>query len=253
VSYRFALRPAWLLSHAFAAVSIVAFVGLGLWQLDRHDQRAARNAAVEARAGLPAVPVADALAEAGDPDDLRFRHLTATGRYGDGVLLVDNRSLEGLPGAWVLAPLELADGSVVVVNRGFQFRDAGVVEPPPATSGTVRLEGTVATWEAACGTRRDEAGVPVGAACLDHAAAEEAFGTEVLPIVVQRQQAEPAEADVLRPVPPPELGAGPHRAYAAQWFAFATMAGVTYVLILRRRAGSAGGPVTDVTSASRRP
>ena len=28
----------------------MAFVGLGLWQLDRHDQRAQRNATIEARA-----------------------------------------------------------------------------------------------------------------------------------------------------------------------------------------------------------
>ena len=77
--YRFALRPLWILSHLFAVAVVVAFVALGFWQLDRHDQRADRNATVEARADLPAVPVADALAEVDDPDDLRFRAVTAGG------------------------------------------------------------------------------------------------------------------------------------------------------------------------------
>jgi len=252
MSYRFARRPAWIASHAFAVASVIALASLGLWQLDRHDQRAARNAAVVARADLPPVDVADALAEVDDPDDLRFRTLRATGTYGDEVLLVDNRSLDGLPGAWVLAPLRLDDGTVLVVNRGFGFVDAGELDPPPNPEGVVALEGTVATWEGGCGVRRDGDG-PVGSACLDRAAAEEAFGAEVLPLVVQRQVADPAEADVLEPVPAPELGDGPHRSYAVQWFAFASMAAITYVLILRRRAGSEEPAVTDVTSDSRRP
>ena len=246
--YRFALRPLWVLSHVFAVAVIVTFVALGVWQLDRHDQRAARNATVEARADLPVVPVAEALAEAGDPSELRFRRLSATGTYADPVLLVDNRSLGGLPGAWILAPLELDDGTVLAVNRGFRFAVDGRVEAPPAPDGEVRVEGTVAEWEwGGCGVRRDDADRPVGTACLNHDAATEAFGAEVLPLVVQRQVSEPAEADVLEPVPAPELDAGPHRSYAFQWFAFAVIVAVVYPLILRRTAGGGEAPaVTDV-------
>lgn len=243
MSYRFALRPLWLLSHLFAAASVVALVSLGLWQLDRHDQRAARNATVEARAELPVSSVQDALAEVAEPDDLRFRRLVAEGTYGDGVLLVDNRSLGGLPGAWVLAPLELADGSVLTVNRGFRFAAGGRVEAPPAADGPVRIEGTVATWEGGgCGVRRDDEGRPLGTACLRRDAAAEAFGTDVLPVVVQRRVSDPAEPDVLEPVPAPELDAGPHRSYAFQWFTFAAIAAVTYLLILRRNARTQPAP-----------
>lgn len=253
MSYRFARRPLWLLSHAFVLFCVVGFVGLGLWQLQRHDQRAERNATVGARADLPTVPAAQALDEVADADELRFRTLAAEGTYGDEVLIVDNRSLGGLPGAWVLAPLELDDGSTVVVNRGFQFNDEGAVSPPPPPDGEVRLEGTVATWQGECGVRRTDDGRPAGTACLNQEAAEEAFGTEVAPIVLQRQVAEPAEADVLEPVPAPELDAGPHRSYAVQWFTFAALAAVVYALILRRQARTTADDVTDVTSVSRRP
>jgi surfeit locus 1 family protein len=252
VSYRFARRPLWVLSHLFAAFVVVSFVGLGLWQLDRHDQRAARNATVEARADLPALPVVEALDEVDDPADLRFRTVTAEGTLGDEVLVVDNRSLGGLPGAWVLAPLRLEDGSTLVVNRGFQFNDGGGVDPPPAPEGTVRLEGTVATWQGDCGVRRTDAGEPAGSACLNRAAAAEAFGADVLPVVVQRQVADPAEADVLEPVPAPELEAGPHRSYAVQWFTFAALAAVVYALILRRQARVGDAEVAPEVPASGR-
>lgn len=242
--YRFALRPLWILSHLLAVAAIVSFVALGSWQLDRHDQRADRNATVEARADLPAAPVTDAVAEVGEPDDLRFRVVTAEGTFDDAVLLVDNRSKDGLPGAWVLSPLRLDDGTVLVVNRGFQFPEGGEVDPPDVPSGTVTLEGTVATWDDHdCGVRRDDAGTPIGTACLLRSAAEEAFGSDVAPIVVQRQVSDPPAPDVLAPIPLPELDAGPHRSYAFQWFTFAVIVGVVYPLILRRVAR--GSTVVD--------
>lgn len=239
--YRFALRPLWILSHLFAVACVVAFVGLGLWQLDRHDQRAERNATIEARAELAAVPVADALAETDDADALRFRAVSAAGTYGEGDLLVDNRSKDGLPGAWILTPLTLDDGTILVVNRGFQFTDGGRVDPEPAPTGSVAIEGTVTTWEGeSCGVRTDDAGEPVGMACLRRSAAEEAFGGDVLPVVVQRQASDPPATDALAPVPVPVLDAGPHRSYAVQWFIFAALTAVVYVLILRRVAHRVG-------------
>ena len=41
---------------------------------------------------------------------------------------------------------------------------------------------------------------------------------------------------LLRPLPPPELDAGPHLGYAVQWFSFALVAIVGYTLVLRHQA-----------------
>lgn len=41
---------------------------------------------------------------------------------------------------------------------------------------------------------------------------------------------------LLRPLPPPELGAGPHLGYTVQWFSFAAVAIVGYTLVLRHQA-----------------
>lgn len=242
--YRFALRPLWILSHLFAVAVVVAFVLLGLWQLDRHDQRAGRNATVQARSDLAPVPVADALAGAEEADELRFRTVTASGTFGDRDLLVDNRSKDGLPGAWVLTPLRLADGTTLVVNRGFQFNDGGSVTPVAAPTGTVEIEGTVTTWEGdGCGVRNGPDGVPAGMACLRRPTAEDAFDADVLPVVVQAQRSTPPAPDLLVPVPLPELDDGPHRSYAVQWFIFAAIIAIVYPLILRRVARGVGEQV----------
>lgn len=248
--YRFALRPLWILSHLFAVAVVAVFVLLGFWQLDRHDERAARNATVASRSELPAMPVGDALAEVDDPGDLRFRTVTAAGTYGDRELLVDNRSKDGLPGSWVLTPLVQDDGTTLVVNRGFQFNDDGTVEPAPAPTGRVEVEGTVTTWEGDdCGVRTDEDGAPVGMACLRRSAAEQAFGDEVAPVVLQAQVSDPPAADALNPVPLPELDDGPHRSYAVQWFIFAAIVAVVYPLILRRVARGVGERADDPDAA----
>lgn len=247
--YRFALRPAWLLSHLFALGLVATFVALGFWQLSRHDERADRNATVEARSELPPAPVGTLVAGADDPEELRYRHATAEGRYVEGAdVLIDNRSHEGLPGAWVVTPMRLADGTVLAVSRGFQGFDDGRIDPPPPPGGTVVVEGTVLPWDDRdCGVREDDAGVPVGAACLKRSAVEEAVGETVAPVVVQRRSSNPPDADVLVPVPPPELDAGPHRSYAVQWFIFATIGAVGYPLILRRVARDrARGSALDI-------
>ena len=41
-------------------------------------------------------------------------------------------------------------------------------------------------------------------------------------------------ADIPIPIPDPDLSEGPHRSYAFQWFTFATIGIVGYVILLRR-------------------
>lgn len=234
--YRFALRPRWLLSHVLALSLIVVFVALGFWQLRRHDDRAGRNETVEARSQLPVEPIDELLDDDVPVEQLRYRAATATGRFVPGTdLLVDNRSNDGLPGAWVITPLELDDGSVLAVNRGFQPFAEGEVVPPPPPDGRVAVAGTVQPFvERGCPRRTDASGRVVGTACLREDAVEASFGTDVLPVVVQRVTSDPPAEPPLIDVPQPALDEGPHRSYAVQWFVFATIGLIGYPLILRR-------------------
>jgi cytochrome oxidase assembly protein ShyY1 len=226
--YRFARRPAWLAGHLLAGGMVVLMVTLGFWQLDRLDQRRDQNALVEARSSLAPIPVGAEI-DPGDgegaADDLRFRAVEATGTYTDAGVAV-RATQGGGSGGRVFTVLDLGDGEAVLVLRGFVAPSPdGTLQPPDPPAGEVTVEGVaVPRHRLELVTRR----------ALDDLldARPELDGT-VLPVVVQ---ASAADDDALAPVPPPDLGDGPHLSYAVQWFLFSTVVAVGYPLLLRRRA-----------------
>lgn len=232
--YRFARRPLWIVSHLFVVFLVVMCVSLGFWQLRRHDQRADNNDAVRERSDQP-VQDLDALLEAADdPGSIRYRPVVVTGTYlDDADLLVDNRSFDGLPGAWVVTPLRTDEGQVVAVSRGFLGFDDGELRPPPRPTGTVTVTGTALPFDDGCGIRTDDDGRPVGSACVNQDALQTVAGTTIADVAVQ-QVTSSAGDEGLPPVPLPELDAGPHRSYAVQWFIFGTIGAVGYPLVLRK-------------------
>lgn len=242
----FLLRPRWLISHLLVVVLVVVMINLGFWQLDRLDQRRARNEVIEDRQTEPAAAVEDLLTpgDAGsEVDAVRFRTVTATGVYDEeATVVVRNRSQDGAPGMWIVTPLELGPGSSagdgdgdegsdgepqrVAVLRGFlQLGVEGEPEIPPAPAGEVTVTGVVMS--------PDKEGLG-GTAAQD---LEPLLAREgVLPGLIRAESSQPPEPEDtgLRLVPPPELGEGPHFSYAMQWFIFSTIAVVGYPLVLRR-------------------
>ena len=65
--YRFLLTPRWLGALALAVAAAVAMVFLGVWQLNRYEQRAATNDRIDAAASAVAVPLSGVLAAPADP------------------------------------------------------------------------------------------------------------------------------------------------------------------------------------------
>ena len=122
-SYRFAFRPAWILSHLFVLALVVLMVNLGFWQLRRLDERKAFNATVRDNATAAPTPLPPDVTPA-DVDALEWRPVTVEGRFRqDADVLVANRVLDGQPGYWIVTLLDPADGSApVAVVRGFVTR-----------------------------------------------------------------------------------------------------------------------------------
>ena len=74
---------------------------------------------------------------------------------------------------------------------------------------------------------------------VDLGALGEQWGTDLAPVWLQlSEQDPPSDNTLVTPVPLPDLGEGSHLSYAFQWFIFATIGAVGYVLILRRHARS---------------
>jgi surfeit locus 1 family protein len=244
-------RPGWILSHLFVLACVVAFVNLGFWQLRRLDERKEYNAAVTANQSKPVAPITEVLpagpdSEAAAIEAAQYRVVTVTGTYDTAdEVLVRNRTLQGLPGFWMLTPLVQADGTAVAVNRGwvpFATTDADGPWPeyaPP--EGTVTVTGmikeTVVQSTGLITGATDQAGVRLSTlARVDLERFQQQVDERIYPVSVDLRIQEPAQGALPQPVPEPVLDDGPHLSYALQWFIFATLTCIVYPLLLRRTA-----------------
>ena len=103
-----------------ALVLFSVFVALGTWQVERRTWKLELIARVQERVHAPAVP-APAVAEWSrvNAANSEYRHVRVSGTFlNESETLVQALTELG-SGYWVLTPLWQADGSVVLVNRGF--------------------------------------------------------------------------------------------------------------------------------------
>ena len=210
---------------AVALAVAIACVRLGLWQLDRLGQRRARNAVVAARLALPPVEAGGRVTA----DSARQRRIVARGVYDFAHERVwPGRSFDGTPGVALVTPLRLADGSAVLVDRGW-------VPAPDAyhVDQAVYREPDTATVEGL--------GVipPRGRGDVDLGRLRDSLPYRVLPFVIQQTGASPSRlgaggGGLPRRWPRPVLDDGPHLSYALQWFSFALIIVVGTTALLRK-------------------
>jgi cytochrome oxidase assembly protein ShyY1 len=235
---RLALRPRWLALALVALLAAAGMVRLGFWQLDRHEERTAFNAAVrEATAAEPVAP--GRLLAPGAPVDRadEWRRVRATGTYDtDAQLLVRNRPYEGRNGYLVVTPLVTDSGTALLVERGWVpagATAATVPDVPAPPEGHVTVTG----WVQASEPPDDDPAAPEGQVTRVHVPTIAAGLPYPLygGFVALTAQQPPGPGSLARPQPP-DLGIGPHLAYAVQWWIFAGIALVGWVLLLRREA-----------------
>jgi surfeit locus 1 family protein len=230
----------------FAIVGVAILAGLGVWQLERKVWKENLIATVNerlARPPEPSPPRADWPRL--DPDKDEYRHVTFSAQFTPGqealVYTAGSAFRPDVHGAgyWVLAPARLADGSTVVIDRGFvPLERKNAAREAPA--GSVQIVG-VLRWPETRGlfTPADEpqnnlwyTRDPVAIAAADKWDAAAPFYVE---------QEAPAPPGGL-PLPGKLVVALPdnHLQYAITWFGLALgLAGVYAVWLfgrLRRRA-----------------
>ena len=134
------LRPR--LGPTLVALPLVAvLVSLGLWQLDRRDEKATLVDRIESR--MMAEPVA-LPASIVDPADWDYRRVVVRGAYShDRALYVTGRTYRGRVGVDVVVPLRLAEpgggSGYILVNRGW----LPIERQRPDTTAITRPEGDV--------------------------------------------------------------------------------------------------------------
>lgn len=223
-----------VLAVAAAVVALVC-VRLGIWQLDRLEQRRAFNAEVRAALASEPMPLDAVLAADADP---AYRRVVASGTWDPASeVILFGRSLGGRPGNHVLTPLELGDGRAVLVDRGWVPAD--VADPPvtgdAAAAGAATVEGILLPSDASgTGERSDGSALPEQVRAIDVAALDPAIPADLVPgVYLLRARQEPAQ-DRPIPAPLPEPTEGPHLGYAIQWFTFAAVALVGGIVLVRR-------------------
>jgi surfeit locus 1 family protein len=228
---RLALTPRWLVAAGLLVVFAVAAVFLGRWQWQRTQSiLAAERAAVSA-----AIPVEEVFTPDRDvvptqlPDEGIGRPVILTGEYLPRTqVYVVNREHDAQPGVWVVTGLQLVDGRVAAVLRGWlpSAEDPGAAVP----TGQVVVTGILQPDET---FYADAASLPGTVASIAHDRLAELWGTTVLPGFTVLAGQEPATDPAPIPVQPTVQTADvpfplQNFAYAFQWWIFAAFAMVVY-------------------------
>ena len=228
-----------------AVLTAAVTARLGVWQLSRAEQKESLQAAVDARRDLPALSADELARSAESALGQHHRAVVLTGRWlGTQTVFLDNRQMNGRPGFFVLTPLLLPDGSAVVVQRGWQPRDAADrarLAWPPTPEGEVRVAGRIAPPAARLYEFEGGASGPIRQN-LDLVAYAREVGRPLRPLSVLQEDLPAASAGdgLLRQWPRPAADVHKHYGYAFQWFALSALVIGLYVwfqLIRPRRRG----------------
>jgi len=131
-----------------ASLLFCGFLALGTWQIHRRNWKLDLIARVEQRVNAPAVsaPGPDQWPEV-SAQTQEYRHVSAAGTLLNGSATpVQALTVLGA-GYWIMTPLRLPDGSIVLVNRGFVAADrwagiapgAGNADMPATITGLLRI------------------------------------------------------------------------------------------------------------------
>ncbi len=212
-------------------VGMAVTARLGIWQLDRAEQKQRLQAAIDQREALPALDEAMLARDATQAEAQEHRRTTVTGTWRPGhTVFLDNRQMNARVGFFVLTPLQLRDGSVVLVQRGWRARDfidRARLAPVPTPAGEVRVSGRLARGPARLYEFDAAASGPIR-----QNLALDAFGRETgLPLrpFLLLQTDVSTDDGLARDWPRPDLGLQKHHGYAFQWFALCALIGGLHV------------------------
>ena len=227
-------------------VVMAVTVRLGFWQRDRAHQKEQLNARIVAFENAPVqrvgvTPIA--------LKDIEFHRVLARGTFmPDRVVYLDNRPYNDQPGFYVVMPLKLDGGGVVLVNRGWLPRslaDRTGIEPYDTPSGEVEIEG-IARANASQAFELGHGGSAAQQKIrqnLDVAAYAAETGLPLQPFVIQ--QLNNTGDKLVRDWPAPTMGVETNYGYMLQWWGMALAALGFGLYAARRAAKNEGKKVGD--------
>jgi surfeit locus 1 family protein len=234
-SLHFRLRLGWgIAAAAFVALTI----SLGNWQTRRAEEKldAARRVDDAMRSAVLSVPSRPAVLA-----EFEQRKVSVHGRFvSASTFFLDNRVLRGAVGYHVVTPMKIEGGDIyVLVNRGWiEAGNRGVLPVVPTQESLQTLDGLAVTpskrfIELAA---ESESGPVRQNLVLERE--QRRLGIRLQPFLIE--EASDAKDGLQRAWARPDVGADRNRAYALQWYLFALIGGLLYVLLSARRAEPGG-------------
>lgn len=233
----------------FTLVMVAAFVGLGVWQLQRRVEKHALIAALNERLAAAPVPLPPASQwSALTPGHDEFRRVSFTAAFEsrlDAMVYSSGSAIRSDisgPGTWAFLPARMGDGETIAVNAGFvpnTMQDRNVQDRAVAqlvTGKPVAMTGYIRFPETAGMLTPDVEHDKRLWFARDHLAMAQALGWD---------KVAPFYIDLETPVPPNGIPKpGPlqvqlrdeHMQYAITWFSLAFAVAIAFAVWWRRRA-----------------
>jgi surfeit locus 1 family protein len=238
----------WLFATLLVFAGTALCIRLGIWQLDRLEQRRAFNAQFESARAQPPLDLNQTLPE--DIAEMEWQAVSVTGEYDfENQIALRNQYYGDQYGYHLLTPLLFNPSSgsgqaAVLVDRGWIPAEGN---PTPVDwrkydePGTVTVSGQIRLGQAkprfgGVADPLPENGVKLAVwinADLRRIASQMPY--PILPVYIQPE----SDANDTEPPipfqPEIELTEGPHFGYALQWFTFATILFVGYPFFLKKQ------------------
>ena len=232
----------WWFATLLVLLGTVLCIRLGIWQLDRLDQRRAFNSQVETmRVMAPLDLNSESFASI---DKMEWRPVTVSGEYDfENQIAIRNQYNGSQYGYHLLTPL-LFGGTAVIIDRGWIPADGN--DTPDDwrkydEMGTVTIRGQIRLGQAKPAFGGVADALPADGSPLwvwnnaDIEKIKQQMPYPVLDVYIQPDMNANDDVPPIPYQPEVELTEGPHFGYALQWFTFATILFVGYPFYLRKQ------------------
>jgi len=227
-----------IVSTATILVLIPVFIYLGVWQLERAEQKRTLASTLDARRDLPPMLLSSDLP---DREELQFRNLVAEGVYEtDKTILIENRKHAGKTGFHVVTPLYVPSmEKYLLINRGWVQAGPKLSVPVFSTpEGMQRISGEIAIPLAPALNLNKVQVASSESNRWPFLTLERYADWSKLPIYPfwVLRSADEDESGFVRKWPKQKANDAMHIGYAIQWFAFALIVfGIWLKLSLHRQ------------------
>jgi cytochrome oxidase assembly protein ShyY1 len=239
-SFKFLLTPKWIAVTLVCVFMLPAFQALSNWQWNRLEARQIVNEQIQQQINEEPITITELIVKTDGvktvPAESQWRTVGMTGVWlQDSQVLVRKKSLESNLGLWVITPLQLTDGTIVMINRGWTAAANSAVDSPLVSDvpgGTIEVLGRLRDIT----ERSKPAPTDLPTGQVDRIVpseivnSPETLNNAYVEMTASRPESKSSE---IRTLPAPEVTEGAHRSYAVQWIFFEIMTVIGWIILVR--------------------